>query len=252
LESRAALVIEALPRAPICCPVIILSEYICKYSTDTGGISQSSADFAVSHPSVTYDRGFNFNSSFLIRQPTMYLSRALLTVFLLTQTAQADRVLSKNKLGQKVEELSEKVEELTQKGEELSWRVDQVEKESGETQHPAARVPVSDIACLRHILIVQSPSVSVWSDSRYSFWRKSLRVVRREVMHQMKASVVLLLLLALNQLLSYSGVQGFTWNDNVGADLRTCVGEQFTFEWNYTLDNTDMEISKKWNAVVSR
>ncbi|KAK7473836.1 hypothetical protein BaRGS_00034943, partial [Batillaria attramentaria] len=28
-----------------------------------------------------------------------------------------------------------------------------------------------------HILIVQSPSVSVRSDSRYSFWRKSLRVL---------------------------------------------------------------------------
>ncbi|KAK7499205.1 hypothetical protein BaRGS_00009465, partial [Batillaria attramentaria] len=46
-------------------------------------------------------------------------------------------------------------------------------------------------------------------------------------------------------------VQGFTWNDNVGADLRTCVGEQFQFEWSYTLDNTDMEISKNWMAVLN-
>ncbi|KAK7473816.1 hypothetical protein BaRGS_00034923, partial [Batillaria attramentaria] len=52
----------------------------------------------------------------------MYLSRALLTVILLTQTAQAN-VLSRQELSQKVEE--------------LSGRVDQLEKESGETQHPA-------------------------------------------------------------------------------------------------------------------
>nr|KAG5688911.1 hypothetical protein BaRGS_009752 [Batillaria attramentaria] len=46
------------------------------------------------------------------------------------------------------------------------------------------------------------------------------------------------------------GVQGLTWNDNVGADLRTCVGEQFQFEWRYTLDNTEMELSKNWTAVT--
>ncbi|KAK7471460.1 hypothetical protein BaRGS_00035896 [Batillaria attramentaria] len=41
------------------------------------------------------------------------------------------------------------------------------------------------------------------------------------------------------------GVQGLTWNDNFGADLRTCVGKQLQFEWSYTLHNTEMEVNKK-------
>ncbi|KAK7471455.1 hypothetical protein BaRGS_00035891, partial [Batillaria attramentaria] len=47
------------------------------------------------------------------------------------------------------------------------------------------------------------------------------------------------------------GVQGLTWNDNVGADLRTCVGKQFQFEWSYTLDNTEIELSKNWTAMLN-